>query len=86
MSAKLCEPTLLLWEKDLQKIETYPDTSEDERHSKPDSSGDSHLSFCLQVVTEGDTKEDDRQGHKHDSEKWRALNGHLRFNPRICFW
>ena len=51
-------PIYLLPEKSLKKVKTYADTSEDERNAKPDFSGDSQLPFSLQVVAEGDTKED----------------------------
>ena len=55
-----CEPTNLLPEKGLKKVETYSHASKDKCHTDPYLSCGGHLLFCLQVVAKGDTKEDDR--------------------------
>lgn len=65
----------LLPEKGLKKVETYTHTVKDERNAEPGFSGDSHLSFGLQVTAQGNAKENDRQCHEHDSKKWKALHG-----------
>ena len=57
----------MLGKEDLKEIQPYPHASKDEGYSEPGLSGDGHLSFCLQVVAEGDTEEHDTQCHEHDS-------------------
>jgi hypothetical protein len=70
-----CKPTRLLLKKGLEKVETYANAGKDERHPKPDFPGDGHFPFRHQVVVKGDTKKDNRQGHKHNPERWRTLHG-----------
>jgi hypothetical protein len=66
----------ILLEKGLHEVETYSHPGEDERDPNPDSSGDGQFLFCLQVVAEGDTEEDNGYRHKHDSERRWALHRH----------
>ena len=61
--------TVRLSEKSVHKVEAYPNPGKNERHTNPDFSSDGQLSFCLQIVAERNTEEDDRYGYKDDSQR-----------------
>ena len=63
-------------QKRVHKVETYPDTSKDERHPEPDFAGDGQLSLRLQIVAERNTEENDRYGYKDDSQGWWAVHNY----------
>jgi hypothetical protein len=81
-----CKPTRLLLKKGVEKVKTYSNAGKDECHPKPDFPGDGHFPFNLQVIPESDAKEDNCQGYKHNSKRWKGevFCGHSQKPDLLC--